>query len=153
MGEQRQGRKLCLPLGKCHPCSLKGQNLGWHLVVTLAHLSQMMPWKWPNFEIVSQSLFPQIFPINIADVSGWEANENSSSAHSWTSNSTLKGTMSSLIVWDVEHPNSSQGYRRRSTYLTKMSFLTVSLENFKPNLALHSCAEKSVNQGVTSGKI
>lgn len=116
---QRQGRKLCLPLGKCHLWSLKGQNLGWHLVVTLARHSHLRSLRWPNSEAVSQSLFLQTFPINVADVSGWEANENSSSVHSWTSNSTLEGTMSRLIVWDVEHPNSSQGYRRRSTHLTK----------------------------------
>lgn len=116
---QRQGRKLWLPLGKCHLWSLKGQNLGWHLVVTLARHSHLRSLRWPNSEAVSQSLFLQTFPINVADVSGWEANENSSSVHSWTSNSTLEGTRSRLIVWDVEHPNSSQGYRRRSTHLTK----------------------------------
>lgn len=53
---QRQGRKLCLPQGKCQPWSLKGQNLGWHLVATFAHHSQLKPLRWPNSEAISQSV-------------------------------------------------------------------------------------------------
>lgn len=68
-GGQRQGRKLCLPWGKCHPWSLKGTELGLAAVVTLALHSQLRPLRGHNSEAISQSLFLQTLPNNIAEVS------------------------------------------------------------------------------------
>lgn len=152
---QRQGNKCCLPWGKCHPRSLKRAEPG------LASCSDpCLPFSVDTFEMAKFWSHFSVFAST--DFGGrwvWLRSKREqqffrhAGVHSWTSNSAFKSTMSGLIVKDVEHPNSTQGHKRRSIYLTNMSFLTVSLQNFKPDSAVHSCAGKSVNQEVTPGKI
>lgn len=70
MGDKdKEGNSACHGVNVI-PGPEKGQNLGWHLVVTFAHHSQLRPLRWSNSEILSQSLFLLTFPINIAVVSG-----------------------------------------------------------------------------------
>lgn len=102
----RQGRKCCLLWGKCHTGPWNGQNLGWHLVVILAHHSQLMCLDnkfWSHFSVFAST-----------DFGGrwfWQRSKRKqqlfkhADVHSGTSNYTLKGTVRGLIVQDIEHPN------------------------------------------------
>lgn len=95
--------------------------------------------KWPKYEAVSQSLPPQ---TPIADESGRAVKECSSYSTPQcpqgdeTSSSTPKAMMSGLSFKDTEHPNSGRDHKRTLAYVTKVSFLTVSLDNFKPHSAI-----------------
>lgn len=129
---QRQGRKRCLPRGKYNFWSLKWAKPG---LASCSH--PCLPFSVDVFEMGKFWSHFSIFAST--DFGGrwvWLRSKGEqqvlrhAGVHSWTSNSTLKGTMSGVIVKDIEHPNSTLGHKRRSAYLTKMSILTVSLENF-----------------------